>query len=347
MGRAEAAYFQMLNARGGIRGRRITFLSVDGTSDPARASEQAHALIEQDHVLLLFGVFGTEQNLSIRGYLNDLKIPQLFASANSSALDDPAHFPWTMGFFPTARTEGLAYAKYILSTRPSGKIGLMYADTRTGREYAAGLTEGLGDKAAAMIVATQAFAPGDPKIPERVAAMRAAGADIFANFTVGKWATEAIRAAADAGWHPLQLIPNASVSIAAFLEPAGLDKAAGIIANAHSRGWLHGESAHDRDAADFLEWMRRFNPGGDLRDASNVAGYEHAEALAAVLARCGDDLTRANVMKVAASLDLELGMLAPGIRLTTSATDYQPIKQLYLIRFDGENWQGAGTVSSR
>lgn len=336
--RAEAAYFQMINDRGGIRGRKIQFISLDGASNSVNALPLAQKLVEEEKVLLIFSPIGTETNLAIRAYLNEKKVPQLFLQSSSAVFNDPSHFPWTMGFFATYKTEGAAYAKYIIQNRPNAKIGVLYANDDGGREYVEGFREGLGDRASRTIVREESYEVSAQTIAPQISALKDSGADTFLNFSVGKFATEAIRAAYDMGWHPLQFIPNASLSIAAFLEPAGLEKSAGIISNARSKGWSTPDARSDPAVREFIEWMRQYNPQASLRDQNNLAGYERAQAMVEVLERCGDTLTRATVMKQAANLDIELSMLRPGIRIQTSPNDYQPIKQLYLIRFDGTRW---------
>ncbi len=344
VGRAEAAYFQMINDRGGINGRKINFVSLDDASQSAHSLELAHKLIEQDGVLLLFSCMGTESNLAIRSYLNEKKVPQVFLESSSAVFDDPIRFPWTMGFFATYRTEGLVYAKYILQTKPDAKIAVLYRADDPGREYVAGVHEGLGAKAAAMIVKEISYELSGDALDSQMQQLKLSGADVFLNLSIGPMVTRTIRAAFDAGWHPLQFIPNASLSVAAFLGPAGLEKAAGVISNARSKGWLRPQDQSDPAVHDFLDWMKKYNPQASLRDQNNVAGYERAEALVEVLRKCGDNLTRANIMKQAANLDIELTMLRPGIRVKTSPTDYQPIKQLFLIRFDGHAWQPVSGV---
>ena len=348
--RAEAAYFQMINDRGGIHGRRINFISLDSESDTGKSADLARKLVAQEGVLLIFSMFGTESNLAIRPYMNEKKVPQLFIQSSSAVFDDPSHFPWTMGFFATYRTEGLAYARYILQNKPGARIAVLYADDDTGKEYLAGIHQGLGEKGSSMIVKEASYEDSsseiDPQFDSQVVALKNSGADMFLNLSVGPFATRALRKAYDIDWHPLEFIPNASLSIAAFLDPAGLEKAAGIITNARSKGWLHAEARNDPAVRDFLEWMHQYNPQASLRDQNNVSGYERAQALIEVLRKCGDDLTRANLMKQAASLDVELGMLRPGIRIKTSPTDYQPIKQLFLIQFNGKDWVPLGSVIS-
>jgi branched-chain amino acid transport system substrate-binding protein len=252
-----------------------------------------------------------------------------------------------MGLFATYRTEGIAYAKYILQAKPDARIAVLYADNDAGREYLAGARDGLGDKASTMIVKEVSYRASDATLDPQMTALKASGADVFLNLSIGEFTTQAIRSAYDIGWRPLQFIPNASLSVAAFLDPAGLEKAAGIISNARSKGWLEPQARNDPAVREFLDWMNKYNPQASLRDQNNVAGYERAQALVEVLRKCGNDLTRANVMKQAASLDFELGMLRPGIKITTSPSDYQPIKQLFLIRFNGRNWIPAGSVISQ
>jgi branched-chain amino acid transport system substrate-binding protein len=344
-GSAEAAYFQMINDQGGINGRKIKFITVDSSSDTAKSMALAHQLVEQDQVLLTAGNWGTPANLAIRPYMNEQKVPQLFVAATESAFDDPAHYPWTMGFQANKRTEGLVYAKYVRENKPGAKIAILHSNDESAQEWLLGIRDGLGEKSSATIVKEVSFDYSDPAtLDAQIAALKNSGADVFMNLAVGRLATRAIRSAYEIGWHPLQFIPNASLSIAAFLEPAGLEKSAGIITNARSKSWLRPQSRNDPAVRAFLEWMRKYLPDANIRDANIVYGYQVAQTTVEVLKKCGDDLTRANVMKQAASLDLELGMLRPGIRITTSTTDYQPIKQLFLIQFDGKDWVPFGKV---
>jgi len=344
-GQAEAAYFRMINERGGVNGRKISFVTVDSGSNMAKSTELARKLVEQDHVLLLFSVWGSKPNRAIRAYMNQSKVPQIFLAANDDAFDDPANFPWTMGFAPSKRTEGVAYAKYILRTKPGAKIGVLYSNDDAGKEWLGGVHAGLGEKAATSIVKEISFEYFDPAgIDEDVVALKNSGADVFVNMTVGKFATQTIRKAYDIGWRPLEIIPNASISVTSFLEPAGLEKAVGIVTSARSKRPTDAASREDPAVREYLDWMKKYDSTANVRDANVLFGYEAAETMVAVLKQCGDDLTRENVMKQAASLDLELGMLVPGIRVTTSATDYRPIKQLILMRFDGRVWVPFGDV---
>ncbi len=344
IGHAEAAYFQMINDHGGVRGRRIMFVSLDNGSDTTQSLALARKLVEQDGVLLIFSAMGTETNLALRPYLNEKAVPQLFIDASSATFDDPAHFPWTMGFYASYRTEGLAYAKYILQKKPTAKIAVLYENNESGREYLSGVHEGLGERASAMIVREVSYQPSAPSLDSQLAVLKDSGADVFFDFAVGAKATQSIREAYDLDWHPLQFIPNASLSTAAFLDPAGLEKARGIIANARSKAWLERGARSDPEVRDFLDWMSRYNPQASLHDQNNVAGYERAEAVVEVLRKCGDDLTRANVMKQAANLNTRIAMLRPGISLQTTPSDFQPIHQLFLIRFDGRKWVPFGAI---
>jgi branched-chain amino acid transport system substrate-binding protein len=346
IGRAEAAYFQMINDRGGVNGRKINFLSLDSASDTSTALPLAKKLIDEEHVLLIFGSLGTDTNLAIRPYLNDQHIPQLFIDTSSSVFNDPAHFPWTMGFDASFRSEGAAYAKYISQTKPDSKIAVLYANDDSGRDYLAGAHDALDSKALAMIVKEVPYSQSDTTIDAQIQALKNSRADVFLNFAIGPFATQAIRMAYDLDWHPVQFIPNASLSVAAFLDPAGLEKSAGIITNARSKGWLRDFEQSDPEVRDFVNWMHQYNPQASLRDQNNVAGYERAEALVELLKKCGNDLTRANIMKQASHLDLTVPMLRAGIKFRTAPGDFQPIHQFFLMQFDGTRWRSFGGLIS-
>jgi branched-chain amino acid transport system substrate-binding protein len=329
-----------------VNGRKINFISLDSASDTSMALPLARKLIEEEHVFLVFGSLGTDTNLAIRPYLNDQHIPQLFIDTSSSAFNDPAHFPWTMGFDASFRSEGAAYAKYILQSKPDAKIAILCANDDSGRDYLAGAHDGLASKASAMIVKEVSYSPSDATIDAQIQALKNSGADVFLNFGVGPFATQAIRKAYDLDWHPMQFIPNASLSVAAFLDPAGLEKSAGVITNARSKGWLRDFEQADPEVRDFLSWMQQYNPQASLRDQNNVAGYERAEALVELLKKCGNDLTRANIMKQASHLDLTVPILRAGIKFRTAPGDFQPIHQFFLMQFDGTRWRSFGGLIS-
>ena len=347
VGKAEAAYFQMINDKRGVNGRMIKFISLDSGSSPAQIDSLARKLVEVDNVLLIFSTFGTEGNLAMRPYMNDHKVPQIFLDSASAAFDDPAHYPWTMGFFTTFRDEGRAYANYILQNKPEAKIGILYENDDSGREYLAGVHSVFGDRAARMIVQELPYNVADPSIEPRIHELKDSGADVFFNFSIGVFTTRAIRAAYDMEWRPMQFIPNASLSVAAFIDPAGLDAAQGIFCNARSKGWWTTAAQFDPAVREFVNWMQQYNPDAPLRDQNYVAGYERAQVLVEVLKECGDELTRENVMRKATHLNLELGILRPGITITTSPNDYQPIKKLFMIQFQGNEWTAVGPITSR
>ena len=347
IGRAEAAYFRMLNQAGGMNGRKINFISLDSESNTDTAVTLAHRLVEQDQVLLTVSIWGAPANMAIRTYMNEKHVPQLFAAAESD-LNDPSHFPWTMGFQPSRRTEALEYARYILQARPTAKIAILYPADSSAQEWMQAVKDGLGNMASPMIVKELSFDYADPaSLGTTLTLLKNSGADVFLNLVIGKAATEVILKASAIGWHPLQLISNASLAAIARLAPADRPKAAGIVTNARSKSWLKPSARNDPAVRAFLDWMAVWNPQADLRDPDNVYGYEVAQTVVEVLKKCGDTLTRDNVMKQAASLDLQLGMLHSGIKVTTSPTDYQPIKKLFMIQFDGQDWVSAGKVTGR
>jgi branched-chain amino acid transport system substrate-binding protein len=343
-GKAEAAYFKMINDQGGINGRKVNFISLDAMSADPMAL--AHKLIDDDKVLLIFGSQAASVNQAIRPWLNEQKIPQLFVGASGySGWNDPAHYPYTMGFLPSWQDEGAAYARYVLENKPEGKIGILYRNDEMGQDYVKGVRDALGDKAATMIVKEVTYDEGVGSLGDQVQQLKATGATVFMDFTFGRFTTQALKQAHDLDWHPLQFIPVGSISIAAFLDPAGLEAAQGIISSAHSKSW-RASQAGDPDVAAFLDWMRTYNSEASIRDALNVWAYQVCDTLVHILSQCGDNLTRANVMKQAASLDYVPKMMRPGIKVTTSPTDYRPIKQFYLIKFEGRNWTPEGKIIS-
>lgn len=344
IGRAQAAYFRMVNDQGGVNGRTIEFVSLDDGSRASRAGRLARRLVEEDRVLLVFGSQGRESNLAMRDYLNERKVPQLFITTPAADFADPGRYPWTMGFQASGRTEAVAFARYVLLHRPQARIGVLYPDNAFGKEYLAGLRAGLGDRAAAMIAREESYRASDRSVDRQVGELQRSGADVFFDMATGDHATMAIRAAHDLGWRPLQFVPSGSISIPAILEPAGLEKAAGIISAGRAKGWLSGQEKRDPEVAEYLAWRARYLPGADARDALNVFGYLSAQAMVEVLRRCGDELTRANALRQATSLDIRLKMLLPGVRVTTSPSDYRPIKQMHLLRFDGTRWSPIGTL---
>jgi len=343
IGQAEGAYLQMVNDQGGINGRKVNFISVDDGYSPPKAVEQARKLVEHDEVLLIFGPVGTPSNIAIRPYMNSKKVPQLFVSSGASAFADPQHFPWTMGWNPSYRTEARIYAKYLLATKPDAKIGILFQNDDFGKDYLAGVKEVLGERAKAMIVSEQAFEVTDASVDTQIITLNSSGADAFINIASSKFAAQAIRKAYDINWHPVQLITNNAISYS-VLEAAGTEKSVGLI----SAGYLRdpNDPRWDNDPAfqDFRAFMAKYQPKASISDGNNLYGYAMAQTLVQVLKQCGDDLTRENVMRQATNLDMPIGVFYPGIRVMTSPTDFSPIKQMQLERFNGKTWREFGEV---
>ncbi len=344
IGRSELAYFAMINAAGGVNGRKITLLTLDDALSPPKTVEQTRRLVEQDQVLLMFSTLGTPTSMSVHKYLNNAGVPQLFVASGATEWGDYAHFPWTMGWQPNYQTEAHVYAKYILEHMPNARIAVLYQDDDYGKDYLKGLRDGLGEAAEKMIVATASYETSDPTVDSQVVSLQSSGADIFFNGGTPKFGAQAIRKAYDIGWHPQQFLASVSTSIGAVLKPAGPEKAKGIISIAFVKDPTDPQWQNDKGYQDWLAFMKRWYPEGDLSDSFNVWGYSLGQLVVEVFRRCGDDLSRANVMKQAAHLDLELPMLLPGIRISTAPDDFRPIKQVRLQRFDGAHWVLFGDV---
>jgi branched-chain amino acid transport system substrate-binding protein len=338
IGRVEAAYFKKINDEGGINGRKIDFVTLDDGYSPPKAVEQVRKLVEQDEVLLVFQPLGTPSNSAIHQYMNAKKVPQLFVATGASKWGDPAHFPWTMGWQPSYQTEARIYAKYVLASKPDAKIGILYQNDDFGKDYLKGIKDILGDKAAKMIVAEASYEVTDPTVDSQIVTLKGSGADVFFNITTPKFAAQAIRKAYDIGWHPLQLLTNVSISVGSVMTVAGLEKGVGIITADYRKDPVDPQWQDDPAMKEWRAFMAKYYPEGDIKDNSNVYGYAVAQTLVQTLKQCGDNLTRENVMKQAASLDLTSGLLAPGVKITTSPTDFYPIKQMRLQKFDGKSW---------
>ena len=346
IGHAIAAYFAMINDEGGVNGRKINFVSLDDGYSPPKTVEQTRRLVEQDKVLLVFQGLGTPTSTAVHQYLNDQKVPQLFLATGATKWNDPKHFPWTMGWQPSYQVEGRIYAHYILKNMPNAKIGILMQNDDYGKDYVKGMLDGLGDKAK-MVVATKTYETSDPTVDSQIVALKASGADVFFNVTTPKFASQAIRKAYDIGWKATQFLNNVSTSVSAVLQPAGLDKSVGIISSYYLKDPADPKWKDTKEYKDWLAWMKKYLPNGNLGDVFNVYGYTVAQNMVYVLKQCGDDLTRENVMKQAASIKgLELPMLLPGIKISTGPDDFAPIKQMQLMKFDGKSWELFGDVLS-
>jgi len=348
IGKTEAAYFRKINAEGGINGRKITYISYDDAYSPPKAVEQARRLVESDEVLLIFHSLGTADNTAIQKYMNTRKVPQLFVASGATKWNDPQNFPWTMGWQPNYQSEARVYAKYILKERPNARIAVIYQNDDYGKDYLKGLKDGLGDKAASMIVAEDAYEVAEPTIDTHVVKMKSLNADVFIDVTGPKFAAQAIRKAAEIGWKPLHFLNSVSSSIGAVIVPAGPENAQGIISVAYLMDALDPQWKDDPGMKAFDKFLAKDFPEGNRADNLVVNGFNVAQTLVQVLKQCGDNLTRDNVMKQAASLKgFRTTNLLPGITINTSPIDFAPIKQMQLRVFKGERWELFGpTLSS-
>ena len=345
IGKTITAYFKMLDDQGGINGRKINFISYDDAYSPPKTVEMVRKLVEQDNVLFVFQTLGTPSNTAIHKYMNMKKVPQLHVATGASKWNDPKNFPWTMGWQPNYQTEARIYAKNILQTKPDVKIGVLYQNDDYGKDYLKGLKDGLGDKAAKAIVAEVSYEVSDPTVDSQIVQLQASGANVFFNVGTPKFAAQAIRKAYDIGWKPVQYLNNVSSSIGAVLTPAGLEKSVGIITTAYLKDYSDAQWANDPAVKRWESFMKKYYPAGDLNDVSNLYGYTVARTLEQVLKQCGDNLTRENVMKQAASMKGQyIDTLLPGITITTSDSDYAPIESVQMQRFNGKRWERFGEV---
>ena len=347
IGKAEAAYFRMLNDQGGVNGRKINFISYDDAYSPPKTVEQVRKLVEEDGVLLMLAPLGTPTNSAIQRYLNQKKVPHLFVATGATKWNDPKHFPWTMGWQPNYQSEGHVYAAYILEHQPGGKIGVLYQNDDFGKDYLKGLKDGLGAKATSMIVVEAPYETTDPTVDSQIISMKSAGADVFVNTGIPKFAAQAIRKAAEIDWKPLHVLSSVGSSVGATLRPAGLENAKDIISDGYIKDPTDPTWKDDPGYRDWVAFMDKYYPEGDKTDGGNVYGPSIAQTFVQVVKQCGDNLTRNNIMKEAANLhDFTVPMLLPGIKINTSPTDFAPIKQIQMVRFDGERWKLFGPVLS-
>jgi branched-chain amino acid transport system substrate-binding protein len=347
IGKTIEAYFKKINAEGGINGRKINFVTYDDSYSPPKAVEQARKLVESDEVALIFQSLGTPSNSAIQKYMNSKKVPQLFVATGATKWNDPKEFPWTMGWQPNYQTEGKIYAKYILDNHAGGKIGVLFQNDDYGKDLLKGLKDGLGAKASSMIVSEAPYEVSVPSIDPQIVQLKGAGADVLVTIATPKFAAQAIRKVAELGWKPTHFLNNVSISVGGVLKPAGIENAKDIL----STGYLKDQTdPAAKDDPAFKEWeafMDKYYPDGNKLDGSTVFGYGAAQTMVQVLKQCGNDLSRENIMKQAASLkDFSLGVLIDGIKINTSATDFAPIEQLQMQKFNGEKWERFGAVLS-
>jgi len=347
IGKAEAAYFAMINEQGGINGRKINLISRDDGYSPPKTVEVVRKLVEEDQVLLTFNILGTPPNTAVQGYLNDNKVPQLFVATGADKWNDPKKFPWTMGWQPSYRIEARIYGRFVLKNFPNAKVAIVYQNDDFGKDYLTGLREGLGDKADKMIVANNTYETTDPTIDSQIVALQGSGADTLLVAAIPKFAAQAVRKVADLGWKPNFFITNVSASVKSVMQPAGFDKSQGIITAGYLKDPNDPQWQSSTEYKDWLEWMKKYYSAGSLADVNNVYGYSVAETMVQVLKAAGNNLTRDNIMKQAAGIhDLKLPMALPGVVVSTSVTDFAPIKQMQLQKFEGETWKLFGEVIS-
>jgi ABC-type branched-subunit amino acid transport system substrate-binding protein len=343
--KSAAAYFKMINDQGGVNGRKINFISYDDAYSPPKTVEMTRKLVEDDQVLLIAGTIGTPTNSAIWHYMNQKKVPQLFVATGATKWDDPKGHPWTIGWQPNYQSEGRIYAAYILKNKPDGKIGVLYQDDDFGKDYLKGVTDGLGDKAASMIITKASYETTDPTVDSQIVSMKAAGCDVFVNTAISKFAAQAIRKAAEIEWQPVHILSGIGNSVGATLKPAGLENCKDIVSDFYLKDATDPKWRDDAGFKWWVSFMDKYLPGADKSDNGYVVGQGQAATLEQVLKQCGDNLTRENVMKEAANLhDFTLPMLLPGIAINTSPTDFAPIKQVQMGRFDGERWQLFGPL---
>ena len=347
IGQTEEAYFRKINAEGGINGRKINFITYDDAYSPPKTVEQARKLVESDEVLFIFNSLGTAMNSAIQKYMNTRKIPQLFVATGATKWNDPKDFPWTMGWQPNYQSESRIYAQYLLKAKPDAKIAVLYQNDDYGKDYLKGLKDGLGAKAASMIVAEESYETTEPTIDSHIVKLKSTGADVFFNITTPKFAAQAIKKVAEIEWKPLHFLNNVSASVGSVIRPAGYQNAQDIISANYLKDASDPQWNSDPGMKTFLDFLAKDFPEGDKLDNDTIVGYGVAQTLVQVLKQCGDDLTRENVMRQAASLkNFRTEVLLPGIQINTSPTDFAPISQLQLMRFKGQKWELFGDVLS-
>jgi branched-chain amino acid transport system substrate-binding protein len=345
IGKTIAAYFKMVNEQGGINGRKVNFVSYDDGYSPPKTVEMARKLVEQDQVLFLFQTLGTPPNTAIHKYMNMRKVPQLHVATGATKWNDPKDFPWTMGWQPNYQDEAKIYAQHLMKQKPNAKIGILYQNDDYGKDYLKGIKDGLGAKAKSMIVAEVSYEVADPTVDSQIVQLQQSGADVFFNITTPKFAAQAIRKAYDIGWKPLHFLNNVSTSVATVLTPAGLEKSVGVISTAYVKDPTDKQWEKDAAVEKWRAFMKKYYPEGSLVDNFNMYGYTVATTLHQVLRQCGDNLTRENVMRQAASMKgFAIDTLLPGVAISTSSQDFAPIQSVQLMRFNGTLWERFGEV---
>jgi branched-chain amino acid transport system substrate-binding protein len=346
IGKTEAAYFKMINEKGGINGRKINYISYDDAYSPPKTVEQARKLVENDEVLFILNPLGTPGNTAIQKYMNSKKVPQLFVSTGAAKWADPKNFPWTMGWQPSYQAEARIYAQYIMTNYPGKKVGVLYANDDFGKDYLIGLHDGFGDKLKDYVTIEVPYETASPTVDSQIVQLRSANPDIFINIATPKFAAQAIKKVGEIGWKPVQIVTNVSVSVGSVMMPAGVANSQGVLSAAYLKDPKDPTWKSDPAMLEWAAFMDKYYPEGDKTDSGTVFGYGVAQGIVQVLKQCGDDLTRENVMRQAANLNIEIGIYLPGTKIKTSPTDFSPLEQLQMMRFKGESWELFGPLMS-
>ncbi len=345
IGRAQAAYINMINDQGGINGRKIKLIQYDDAYSPPKAVEQVRKLVEDDEVLLTFQIIGTPSNAAVQKYLNAKKVPQLFAATGASKFTDPKNFPWTMGYNPNYFVEGRIYGQYILKEHPNAKVGVLYQNDDLGKDYLNGIKAGLGNKASTMIVAEASYEVSDPTIDSQILKLKSAGADLLFSAATPKQAAQAIKKLYELDWHPVHILDINATSVGAVMKPAGLEASKGVISVNYGKDPLDPTWQNDAGMKKYFDFMAKYYPEGDKNSNFNTYGYSTAQLMVHVLKQCGDNLTRENVMKQATNIkDFQADLALPGMSTSTTPNDYRVNKQMQMMRFDGQRWELFGPI---
>jgi branched-chain amino acid transport system substrate-binding protein len=347
IGKTEDAYFKMINDAGGINGRKINFISYDDGYSPPKTVEQVRKLIESDEVFLIFNALGTPTQSAVQKYQNTKKVPQLFLATGASKWNDPKDFPWTMGFQPSYRVEARIFAKYILKNKPDAKVAVFYQNDDFGKDYVAGLKDIFGDQTSKLIIAEESYETSEPSVDSHIVKLKGTGADVLVNISTPKFAAQTIKKMAELEWKPMHLMTDVSISIGAVMKPAGLEASEGVLSAGYLKDASDPQWKNDEGMKKFMAFADKYMPGSNISDANMVYGFAAAETMVQVLKQAGDNLTRENVMKQAASLKgFAPDTLIPGITITTSPTDFAPVEQLKMMQFKNGQWELFGDIIS-
>ncbi len=345
IGKAIKAFFDKVNAEGGVNGRKINFVTVDDGYSPPKTKEMFRRLIERDRVAFIFQSLGTPTNSAVHRYINKKKVPHLFVATGATKWGDPQNFPWTIGWQPNYQTSGKIFANYVLKNHPNGKIGILFQNDDYGKDYVIGLKAALGAKAKSMIVREESYEVTDPTIDSQVVNLKASGADIFYNISIPKFAAQAIKKVYDIGWKPVHLLNDVSTSVSSVLKPAGLDKSKGVISAAYLMDPTDPAWKDHPEYKAWLAFMDKYYPNGDKTNGFNAYGYSVAHTMLKVLQQAGNDLSRENIMKEAANIkNYRSPLLLPGITVNTGPNDFYPIEQMQMQKFDGTTWVRFGEI---